>query len=144
MEFSLQMYRYCHGNCIGTMTFVWRVPTNSPEDPTSAARAIADLNSKQKLYSTREMRKDFLSKYRQFVKAPVSILRHLYKDLIHDCSAPSSTNEYAMDERVTRAIIELENPDIILDLRKNNGKVNLSLKISGKNYKNIWTRLLRP
>ena len=77
VEFSIQMYRYCHGNCLGTMTFVWRVPTDSPEDPTSTAKAIADLNSKQKLYCTRQMRKDFLSKYRQLIKAPVCILRHL-------------------------------------------------------------------
>jgi hypothetical protein len=116
------------------MTFIWRVPSDSAEDHTSTARAIAVLNSKQQLFCTRQMRKDFISRYRQFVKAPVGILRHMYKELIHDNSAASSLIEQGVDERVAKAVMELEDPDVVIDLRKNNGKVALS-------FEDFWTEL---
>ena len=105
------------------MTFVWHLPADSPEDPTLTAKAIAVLNSKQRLFCTRQMRKDFLSKYRQLVKAPIGILRHMFKELVHDSSAATSIFEQAVDERVAKALLELEDPEVIIDLRKNNGKV---------------------
>lgn len=74
----VKMYRYSHGNSIGTMTFLWRIPTDSPEDPTVTAQAISSLNSRQKQYCTRQMRKHFLMKYGQFMKALTSVLRHNY------------------------------------------------------------------
>ena len=57
---KVKMYRYSHGNSLGNMTFVWRVPS---EDHTSTARTIAVLNSKQQLFCTRQMRRDFISRY---------------------------------------------------------------------------------
>ena len=80
------------------------------------------------------MRKDFVSKYRRFVKVPIGVLRHVYKYLIHDCSAASTVHEVAMEERIAQAIMELEDPEIILDLRKNNGKV-------GSSYEDFWQEL---
>ncbi len=59
LEFVMKMYRYCHGNSLGSMTLVWRLPTDSPENPTLTAKAITLLNSKQRLFCTRQMRKDF-------------------------------------------------------------------------------------
>ena len=134
LEVPIQMYRFSHGNNLGTLNFVWRLPSDSPEDPSSTAKAIADLNKQQKLFCTRQMRKDFVSKYRQLVKAPIGILHHMYKDLVHDSSVASSAHELAMEERITQAIMELEDPEIILDLRKNNGKV-------GSSYDDFWEEL---
>lgn len=71
----------------GTMTFLWRIPSDSDEDCTATAQAISSLNSKQKQYYTRQMRKDFLAQYSQFVKAPISVLRHMFKELVHDSSS---------------------------------------------------------
>ena len=134
LEFPIQMYRFSHGNNIGTITFVWRLPSDSPEDSSSTAKAIANCNKQQKLFCTRQMRKDFVSKYRWFVKAPIRVLHHLYKDLIHDCSAASTAHELAMEEGIAQAIMELEDPEIILDLQKNNGKV-------GSSYEDFWQQL---
>ena len=80
------------------------------------------------------MRKDFLSKYRQLVKAPIGILRHMFKELVHDSSAATSIFEQAVDERVAKALLELEDPEVIIDLRKNNGKVASS-------FEDFWTEL---
>ena len=64
------MYRFFHGNSLGTLTFVWKLPSDGSEDPNATAQAISLLNSKQKVYSTRQMHKDLIVKYNQFVKAP--------------------------------------------------------------------------
>ena len=134
LEFPIQMNRFSHGNNLGTITFVWRLPSDSPEKSSSTAKAIANCNKQQKLFCTRHMRKDFVSKYRRFVKAPIGVLRHLYKDLIHDCSAASTAHELAMEERIAQVIMELEDQEIILDLRKDNGKV-------GSSYEDFWQEL---
>ena len=82
------------------------------------------------------MRKDFLLQYNQFVKAPTSVLRHMYKSLVHDSSAASSAVEQKIDDRVAEALLELQDPEIIIDLRKQNGKVQSS-------FDEFWNELQR-
>ena len=72
---------------------MWKLPSDGSEDPNGTAQAISLLNSKQKVYSTWQMRKDFIVKYNCFVKAPTSVLRHIYKELLHDSSAATSSVE---------------------------------------------------
>lgn len=134
LEFPVKLYRFSHGNNVGTMIFIWRLPLDSLEDHTSTAQAISILNKKQKQYYTRQMRKDFLSRYSQFVKAPISVLRHMFKELVHDSSAAACSVEQQVDERVAQAISEVDDPEIIMDLRKNNGKVQSS-------FDDFWNEL---
>ena len=134
LEFPVKMYRYSHGNSLGSMTFLWHLPSDSSEDSTSTAKAITCLNSKQKLYHTRQMSRDFLIQYSEFVKAPTCVLRHMFKELVRDSSAAVPTIEQKVDERVAEAIIELQDPEIIMDLRKNNGKVQSS-------FEDFWSEL---
>ena len=47
----------------------------------------------------------------------------MFKELVHDSSAAVSVIEQEVDERVAHAIFDLQDPDIIMNLRKNNGKV---------------------
>ena len=47
----------------------------------------------------------------------------MYKELVHDSSAATSIVEQVIDERVAEVIAEVQDPEIILDLRKNNGRV---------------------
>ena len=84
------------------------------------------------------MRKDFLLQYNQFVKAPTSVLRHniMCKSLVHNSSAASSAVEKTIDDRVAKAILELQDPEIIIDLRKQNGKVQSS-------FDEFWNELQR-
>lgn len=59
--------------------------------------------------------------YSHFVKAPTCVLRHMFKELVHDSSAAIYTIEQQVDERVAKATSR--SWDIIMDLRKNNGIV---------------------
>ena len=48
-----------------------------------------------------------------------AILRTFYRELTNDASAPSSLLEAEIDERV-RMVPDMENPDVIIDLRQLN------------------------
>ena len=50
------MYRFMHGNNLGTLVFVWNVPKEGGE-ATANAKLVSELSSHQKVYSTREMRR---------------------------------------------------------------------------------------
>ena len=49
-----------------------------------------------------------------------SVVRHVYKDLVGDASASSNLSESEIDERVA-ALLELEEPDLVYDLRDHFG-----------------------
>ncbi len=59
-SFTLMLYRYPHGNHLGTMNFGWKF---SEFDQTLNQRTISQLNASQKLYFTRQVRKEFFDKY---------------------------------------------------------------------------------
>ena len=46
-----------------------------------------------------------------------AVLRHMYKDLVGDSSAAATTSQEEVDERVA-AFFELEDPDLVFDLRE--------------------------
>lgn len=54
LEFPAMMYRFMHGNNLGTLTFVWKTSEGGGEAAKNA-KLVTELNQKQKLYSTREM-----------------------------------------------------------------------------------------
>lgn len=55
LEVPAMMYRFMHGNNLGTLAFLWKTPKEGGE-ATSNAKLVTELNSRQKVYSTREMR----------------------------------------------------------------------------------------
>ena len=85
---------------------------------------FANLNKEQVTYSTRAMRHDFLQKYNRLVKTPKSVLRNIYRTLLNDGSQTSCSVEAEVDERVAKAVVNLDDPEIVLDLRSTNGKPN--------------------
>ncbi len=95
-------------------------------DQTLNQQTIAQLNQSQKLYYTREVRKEFLDKYTHLAKKTAlkskNVLRHMFHSLVQDESAPSSSNEAEVDDRLATYLIKMDEPDVILDLRKLNGK----------------------
>ena len=62
-----------------------------------------------------------MSQYSRIAKVPKMLLRNIYRSLLNDEAASSSATEAKIDERVAQAVISINDPDIILDLRKANG-----------------------
>ena len=106
------------------MNFAWKIPDEI--DHTLNHQAIAHLNKSQKLYYTRQMRRDFLDTYTRLAsrisRKSKAVLHNMFCSLVHDESSPSSAAEAAIDERVAMCMIDMDDPDIILDMRKLNGK----------------------
>ena len=46
----------------------------------------------------------------------------MLKEMVHDSSATSNLCEQGVDERAAKSILELEDSEVIIDLR-NNGKI---------------------
>ena len=51
-----------HGNNLGTLTFIWKI-TEGGGEAIRNAKLVTELNQTQKLYSTREMQRDFIQRY---------------------------------------------------------------------------------
>ena len=78
LEFPAMMYRFMHGNKLGTLFFLWKTPKEGGE-ATQNAKLVTGLNQCQKVYSTR----DFIQQYTCLNdgKCPSkpSIVRNMYK-----------------------------------------------------------------
>lgn len=118
LPFSIFMYRYPHGNNLGTLNFAWKVPDEI--DLTHNQHIIiAQLNNSQKLYFTRDLATKTSLKSK-------SVLRNIFRSLVNDESAPSSHVEAEVDGRLAKFLLDMDDPDIVLDLRKLNGKPSSS------------------
>ena len=73
------------------------------------------------MYATRAIRKEFLDKYNRLAKTPKSVLRNIYKSLTGDTSSSSCAAEGTVDDRVAAALLDLDDPEIIIDMRELNG-----------------------
>lgn len=103
--FCVHMYHFAYGNSLGTITYLWKIPSDSPIDEGAISRVFAELTSQQSKYSTRAMRRDFLHKYERLAKISKFILRNAYRTLVNDASAASCAAEAQLDECVVAAMI---------------------------------------
>ena len=115
--FPVHTVPYAYGHNLGTVKYLWKIPADGPSDQTAIVHALVDLTSQQIKYSTRALRRDFLLKYSRLTKNPKSILRNIYRTLLSDGSAASCQVEAEIDNCVAKAILEINDPQIILDLR---------------------------
>ena len=135
------LYRFMHGNNLGTLNFLWKTPMHGG-DATANARLVTELNSHQKVYSTREMRRDFIQRYARLSnvvgKTSKAVLRNMYKFLTDDCSSSRTATEKEVDSRIyeiAEEVFELDEPEILIDMRRMNGKPNSSM------FNEFWDEL---
>ena len=63
LDSTVMLYRYYHGNYLGTLNFIWRVPLNPDERSDNLqAKTIIEIQEKLPHYFTREMRKNIFEK----------------------------------------------------------------------------------
>ena len=120
LQFPVMLYRYVHGSHIGTLSFAWKIPEGT-NDLNKTSQIISKLTSSQSKYASRAMQTDFLDKYSRLSKAPKSVLRNIYKSLVGDASSSNCVAEKEIDERVSKALLDLDDTEIIMDLREMNG-----------------------
>ena len=78
---------------------------------------IEEIKASLPMYHTRAMCSKFMQKF-GWVTPSVkpAVLRYFYKDLTGDSSSSETFSQEHIDEKVMQAI-EMEDPDIVLDLR---------------------------
>ncbi len=111
---------YCFGNHLGNIYFVWKLEDCDDMDQQRTSAVHFVLNSLPQ-YSTRKMRHDFINTYKSVNKP--HILRNIYKCLTNDSSAPETTEQGEIDDRVIDFFLGSDDPELLIDLRGNNGKV---------------------
>ena len=127
LPFSIMLYKFAYGNNLGTLVYAWRIPEDEPVDNTVVSRIFSELCRQQSFYSSRAMRCDFLSKYTRLANVPKMILRNIYHTLLHDSTSPEYAGQVEVDERVACAVLHVGDPEVILDLRRANGKPNSTI-----------------
>ena len=121
LEIPSVLLVYSTGNNCGNSYFVWHVPDSCLDQALANSQSIIeDIKKSLPTYHTRAMRSEFIQKFGRITSAvKPAVLRYFYKDLTGDSSSSETLSQEQVDERVTQAI-EMEDPDIILDLRKLN------------------------
>ena len=77
----------------------------------------------------------FLVKYNRLAKIHKSVLPKIYRTHLNDGTGVSCSAEAKVDERVARAVVNLDDPEIVLDLRRMNDNVQNSL------FDTLWREL---
>ena len=100
------------------------------------------LKSKILIYHTQAMRFQLVSKYGRISPCfKLSLLRIMYKQLTTDHSSSTNEHEAKTDERMQQ-LIEIEDPEIVVDLHKHNEEEKVNMMSFGMSVKSIFKKLL--
>ena len=126
LPFPSALLVYSHGNNIGNLSFLWRVPS---QDESSYSKCMTEIEHVKLLlpsYKTRAMR---ITAFRKFGRITPGMspanFRYMYKELTGDYSASCNLDQSEIEKRVKLAI-DMEDPDVNVDLRHlNSGRKSL-------------------
>ncbi|CAC5366410.1 unnamed protein product [Mytilus coruscus] len=102
-----------------------RIYTSSDDSVETSERntkIIDKITSTLPKYSRRAIRRDFINKYSHFIKTPKSVLRHMFSDLTGSEIQAQNKVQDEINQRVTEILLGSDDPDLLLDFRKLNGK----------------------
>ncbi|CAG8505300.1 11145_t:CDS:2 [Gigaspora margarita] len=121
LTFPIGVYRYYQGNYLGTINYIWRIPENEESnDETLKARMLAKIHEELPRYFTRQIKKNVLEKYSYIQKVTLAVLQILHFDLTGNAAVTSNAISRDVEERLQLMLL-LADPNIIFDLRTNNG-----------------------
>ena len=110
------------GSSIGNYHFVWAIPEHVTLEAAlnENVRLLEDIKSQVPVFHGRALKAEFVSKFGRLVRgAPLDTLWEIYRNLTGDSSSSRTSDEKEVDARVQQAL-EMENPDLLLDLRAHN------------------------
>lgn len=121
LSLSISLYSYQHGNYLGNLNFAWKLPSDdSKRSGMKELQVIEQIKKDIPVFSTRQMKSEFINRYSKTGLKP-GVLRDMYRFLSKDQSAPESLEQRQVDQRVFKCLLEADDPDLLYDLRKNNG-----------------------
>ncbi|XP_065929132.1 uncharacterized protein [Magallana gigas] len=123
LSFDISLFTYRYGNYLGNVNLVWKVNEEDTQQSTSMEIGIVNkIRESIPKYATRQMQKDFILKYHKHSGGSKSILRNIYQFLTDYEYTPENKQTAQIDLRTSKILLELDDTELIFDLRKNNGK----------------------
>lgn len=123
LPFSAKVYTHRVGNFIGNYTFVWKISSKKSErSDEDDLQVLSEIRENLPVYSTRAMRKLFIDRYARETGMKAAVLRDMYQFVKGDSAAAESSKQREVDERFAKFIIETDDPELVWDLRTNNGR----------------------
>ncbi len=118
LPFNCELYSYAHGNNLGSLRFIWRVPLDLTKQDTYKAKSVMDTIEKGiEIYHTREMRRQFWNRYHLLAKTSPAVLIDMYQCLTGDVSSTSISQ--GVQDRL-KLMLDSQDPDVWFDLRHQN------------------------
>ncbi|CAG8780640.1 14089_t:CDS:2, partial [Racocetra fulgida] len=108
LDSPIMLYCYYHRNYLGTLNFAWRIPIN-----------INDRSDNQQAYA--------------IIKVQDNIPHYFTRGMKRDASSSENLPTQEMENRL-KTMLELSDPDIVVDLRVNNG-------FKGNKFDFFWNEL---
>jgi hypothetical protein len=110
---------------MGTVNIVWRLPENEFErTETNTLKVITSIHKDViPKFDTRAMRAKFFDKFGKLKDLTPVVKREMYRTLNGDASAAETSQQADIDQRM-RDFLDIDDTDVIADLRKNNGNPN--------------------
>ena len=92
--FKIQMYSYNYGNNRGSLYYDWKIPANPADyDPSKSHCLISLVKQNIKHYHSREIKRQFISRFSLVSDAKASVMTDLYQFLTTDSSTTSINEE---------------------------------------------------
>ena len=100
---SVSYYTYHQGNCKGNLDFVWEtLPDNRSEKRVGSVSCIHNMLP---VYATRQMKAEFINRYKYVAKVDKRILREMFRFLCDDSSAAEIQISSALEERFLKILL---------------------------------------
>ena len=117
LPFAVQLFKYNHGNYLGTLYFVWRVNSDPAEQNFTAMKRCMDyVEGHIPVYHSREMRRQFHSRFSTVAQMSSSVYREMYQFLTGDATAPNDSISKEVQTRLRHAL-DMQDPSLMYDLR---------------------------
>ncbi|WAR27915.1 hypothetical protein MAR_013619 [Mya arenaria] len=134
LPFPVSQFTFSYGNYLGNLNILWKIPADLKERKADVECSIVQEILKQvSMYKTRRMQKDFVDRYSSFAK-PV-VLRNMFQFLTECEYSPQNETESEIDLRLCEYLLQNNETELIIDLRKNNGRP------LSKEFDQFWSAL---
>ena len=128
--------RYTYTGGMENLEFAWRVPISYDEASllSSNIKVCDKLSPQIPIYHSRAMKRTFVQSFGTITHCKPAFLRRAYQFLTGDSAAASTLSEDETDRRVSE-MLELQDPELVIDLRIDNKGQPEKFSVFWKNAK---------
>lgn len=117
----MKCVKYSYTGSRNHLHFIWKMPAGLSEGELLKNMSVAqELRKKVPTYHSHAMRREFINSFGRHTNSKPAFLREAYRRLTGDAAAASTIEEEEVDKRVAK-LLEMEDPDLIWDIRIQGG-----------------------